>query len=201
MLFNLRLANPIVLILLFLFFLQELQAQTRKPLQRRKEQPPVAQYIALSGGINTINGLRWEIQLRDKNSQPSRSTVSFLGGLSLRYPEYEIINWTDSTIRTEHQWTQGIGITAFLNHYRNSDLSGLYWSAGVGGHVFFRNHQQYKIFSTLFQAGYIKPVSGRFHLDIHLGAGVMGTIFKNSTAAEVNGFFLQAGVSARYQMR
>ncbi len=176
-------------------------AQSRKPLQRRKDQPNGAQFIGVSGGFNQISGLSWEFQLNDRNRQLSRSTVTLTAGYTLRFPEYRTIDWVDTVLRHEREWTGGFGMSGFLNNYQQRNLQGVYWSVGLGGHVFIRGKKKFKIMSVSALAGYKKPIAESIYFQINAGLSVMGSIFKSSTGAEVNGFFPFIGAGMQYRLR
>jgi hypothetical protein len=179
-----------------------LDAQSKKPLQRKKDTDKGFQSPGITAGLNQISGLTWEFQIHDRNGQLSRSTVILSAGYSSRYPEYESVVRKDSLYYLEHQreWTHGIGASGSLIYYFRPDLTGAYWSIGIGGHVFFRNEQKFKTMNVTAMFGYKKTLSKNLFLNSQAGACLMGSPFKSSSNADFNGFYICFQTGLQYKI-
>ncbi len=191
-----------VALLLPLIFCVDAVSQVKQPLQRKKDLPKAFQSLGLTAGFNQISGLSWEFQLTDKQGQFTRSTVTFTGGYSSRWPEYEKLIRKDSSayLKYEREWTHGAGFSGALNYYLKNDLEGMYWTVAAGGHIFFRPGQHLKTMNVSVFFGYKKRLNENIDFHTQAGAGLMGSPFKSTSNSSVNGVYAAVTASLQYRI-
>ena len=208
----------ISLILILGFAFDSSQAQVRKKRSYSESSGFKAKhFIGAIGQFNNITGIEWEMTMKNKSGSSSKSTFSLIGGYASRYSKIAINEFTS---RTETQWINGVGGAIVLNNYINSYKEGPFWSVGASGNYYFKKgitssivditpdssvivnakSVNMKTFSVFLIAGYKYKLSDRYALKPQVGAGIMGSPFRSSSASKINGLFVNVGCSVIFKL-
>ncbi len=170
-------------------------------------------YIGATTGYNGITGILVERNLKQKDGYPStKSTISFMGGYSLRQPKL-----LADPFRGKYQrvWVNGLGFGILLNNYVEKIKRGWFWNFGIATHLFFNNSQpviyeesgepyygkkKLKEFSVTASGGYRFDISKEYSLSPSTGIGFMGTPFVSTTSSDLNGVYFYAGITLVHKM-
>lgn len=204
-----------VLTVLIVWSSSDLNAQRRrpdvKPAEKSSSSP--TSYLGVTANYNYLSGIEWEASLSGRKKKTSRSTFSILAGQSSRFGSFKLDEQTDK----KTSFVNGIGAGVAIHNYLDRINRGVYWSVGVAGHYYFHSfvdqgindadqitytkYKNLKTFSIFGGAGYQWKTQTNQNLKAQVFLGVMGSPFKSSSPASINGFYYGAGIGYMFRLR
>lgn len=173
------------------------EAQTRKPLRRKSAPEKPNYHLFVTSGVNQVTGPGVEFNLRNRDGALTRSSLSVIAGYSTRYEKF----FSNTSVIGRWEWVHGAGIAGIINNYKDVKLSRYYWGLGISGHIFLREKKPLKTFAAFGHGGFKRFISSAAFVDIHLGAGIMGSPLSSSSRSDINGLYLNGGAAIGFALK
>lgn len=195
-------------------FSGDLTAQRRRPPAAPSSTKSTAptHFLGAVTNYNHLSGFEWESSMSTKRQKGSKSSFSIIVGQSSRFGSFELNEETGK----KSAFVNGLGAGVMLNNYIDDIREGIYWSLGVSGHYYFHDfvdigvndldeitvvrYKNLKTFSVFGGAGYKWKTDSKQHFKGHLILGLMGSPFRSSSPADINGLFYGAGLGYSFRL-